>query len=718
MPSPRVAVALCAILAAFAAAGRADAQDRRNAATWYQEAFDAYQSIAREEMYYIGSWDRWHPPTPEVRRILDDLEPAFDLALRGAECRNCDWDLNYDDGMGLLLPHLAQMRNVARGLASRASVAVQDGRTRDAIRDYEALAAIAEHAATDDVLISSLVSLAIANLMANEVEHWMRVGRLDATDVTALRDEISTLSRVGAYRTLPALANERATFVPWLEREFAGTDEAGRREFLGDLGMGGDDDNPLLEIGDAELPEMLAGLDEAYVDAIDVVEVAFEDPELGDEAMAAWEAELIDGAYGEMARQLVPAFTRVVAATRRGANEVAKLNDALNAAAADPSAILTDASAHYRVALEIAADLDPEPRATLESGRIPMDPVPVDDAEAMRTRDRLLAALEGRSRMIDALSRGAACETFRPESMGEEGDSLILPAWGGHLRVAFRVVEGAAIEAERTGDERAARELRALIVRVVTHVGSVGVEDEGTVPVGPILVAVEALERVIERTADAGDAGDAGDAVDAGAGGANDDGRGPLVDPVASALAALDEVPGALGLRAVRGALTMHGSQAVHDLRVRVAGGTPGWYMDAELLRELDLDARVALVLALERVAGGMFGGAAPPSSRQIAAVERERRDAADRGEDPESVVPAERRIFVPGGYGEIIDRDRVAALEGRIPDLRRAVALDGASPDAVFGELAPLELRSWISRASIALADARLRTSSPSDQG
>src|SRR5436305_10181793 len=76
---------------------------------------------------------------------------------RGAKLRRCDWGLDYNDGLGLLLPHLAKARDLARLAALHARLEFHRGHPDEGVEDVAAIFVLARHV-TDPIMIALLVS--------------------------------------------------------------------------------------------------------------------------------------------------------------------------------------------------------------------------------------------------------------------------------------------------------------------------------------------------------------------------------------------------------------------------------------------------------------------------------------------------------------------------------------------------------------------------------
>jgi hypothetical protein len=99
----------------------------------------------------------------------------MDLAARR---EYCDWEMTprvREDGLGLLLPDVQGFRTFGQMLALRARVEMLDGRPEQAIAGLQTGFALSRHVGDAPILINSLVGIAVAQLMLNQVEDLVQL---------------------------------------------------------------------------------------------------------------------------------------------------------------------------------------------------------------------------------------------------------------------------------------------------------------------------------------------------------------------------------------------------------------------------------------------------------------------------------------------------------------------------------------------------------------
>jgi hypothetical protein len=103
---------------------------------------------------------------------------------RGARRSYCDWEMTErvrEDGIGLLLPDIQGLRQIAQMLQFRARFQIFDGKPEQVQYTLQTGFSLGRHASDGPTLIQSLVGNAITAIMLQEVEQW--IGRPDAPNL-------------------------------------------------------------------------------------------------------------------------------------------------------------------------------------------------------------------------------------------------------------------------------------------------------------------------------------------------------------------------------------------------------------------------------------------------------------------------------------------------------------------------------------------------------
>lgn len=179
--------------------------DDENAALIYLDAVDAFRNVGRELSDKIpivyGQQpmpDLGTPLDPAVldaaQRLLEVNAETLRLAHEAAAYPRARYPIDLTRGPQVNLPHLANIRNLARLLALHANVKAQQGDTQGATESIVAILGLAHSLSNEPILVSQLVRVAVTGIAA---EHFARVvslgplepDQLDAIDAAFAGDQ-------------------------------------------------------------------------------------------------------------------------------------------------------------------------------------------------------------------------------------------------------------------------------------------------------------------------------------------------------------------------------------------------------------------------------------------------------------------------------------------------------------------------------------------------
>jgi hypothetical protein len=156
--------------------------DRRpgNAAVHYLKVPHEETPLFSDQAFW-DSIDKWtEMPLPELRKEVRANRYPFltgewsivEMLDRGARCDTCDWDIpiREHEYISILLPDIQASRLSGRILAARARIQIAKGQYADAIHTLQTGFALARHVGQAPTLINGLVGVAIAGMMAKQVE--------------------------------------------------------------------------------------------------------------------------------------------------------------------------------------------------------------------------------------------------------------------------------------------------------------------------------------------------------------------------------------------------------------------------------------------------------------------------------------------------------------------------------------------------------------------
>jgi len=144
-----------------------------NAALQYWQAFSQMPTLDKDQERVLGEWSTVSLDEPAVNKLLDASRASLMYLHRGAALAKCDWGLDYNDGISMLMPHLAKARDLAR-------LAALDGRRAFEHRNWKAgrqcatsIMVLARHVGRDPVMIGLLVRLNLEGMVVDLVAPYV-----------------------------------------------------------------------------------------------------------------------------------------------------------------------------------------------------------------------------------------------------------------------------------------------------------------------------------------------------------------------------------------------------------------------------------------------------------------------------------------------------------------------------------------------------------------
>jgi hypothetical protein len=135
-----------------------------NAALQYWQAFSQLPTLDKDQEKLIGELQTVSVNDPAVNKLLGASQQSLMFLHRGAQLKKCDWGLDYNDGISMLMPQLSKSRDLARLAALDARRAFENGNWKAGRRDLTSMMVLARHASRDPVMIGLLVRLALEGM--------------------------------------------------------------------------------------------------------------------------------------------------------------------------------------------------------------------------------------------------------------------------------------------------------------------------------------------------------------------------------------------------------------------------------------------------------------------------------------------------------------------------------------------------------------------------
>ncbi|MEN0020095.1 MAG: hypothetical protein AAF747_04325 [Planctomycetota bacterium] len=262
----------------------------------------------------------------EALELLDEASGGIELVLRASEMEDCDFGVEYQLGFNALLVHLGELRGSARLIAADARRIAMDDEIDDDERAemvayrMAGLLGMASHLRNDRLLISSLVSVAIASLAESETRFHLEEGSLDHDEAREYLAEIMDERFDGddPFGVISSIEMERDIIQFWFPAALNTEDDL--EEFIGQSVQTG-----ILALADDRSKQLLGEQAARYYD--EAIEIWFDDDAA--EQLEVLSERVEDGDFGWLASIAGAALTRVYEADQRGRDLLASLHEDL-----------------------------------------------------------------------------------------------------------------------------------------------------------------------------------------------------------------------------------------------------------------------------------------------------------------------------------------------------------------------------------------------------
>ncbi len=455
---------MAAVLAVGTTPSLAQLHDSRNAAGWYTKAVDrlATAGLSDSDWRALREYrpDSGAVPTESVREALVRLQPVFRAIQRGSRQGFSDFDLEYSEGFGLMLPHLGPLRSISGLMAKDAMVRVYDGDTAGAAEAIAALYRVSDHLADDRVMISSLVGQAVFDQADRAAQAGLDRSAFGAAESSTLLEAVKRLDDRDPFDVVGSLRNEQQSVVSWVREQYSEAED--RAWMLDELGL------------DAKVANVLAGMmlvdearfEAALVETDEVMGRVVELFTLEDAAEAQFELarlaeEINRGEHGPLAAMLVPnvsgVYKKLIAAQQAVADRTAVLQDIVDGNVAAQT--LANAAVWYLQAVQMLKALGPQTLTMLRE--IAQDPNrPVDDASEGAFRET--------AAIIETLRTGSQ-KSRCDFAMSLHGRAPAIPVYLPGLRDAVRLLHADAVRSLQRQKPGPAADRLAICFRLSAH---------------------------------------------------------------------------------------------------------------------------------------------------------------------------------------------------------------------------------------------------------
>lgn len=262
-----------------------------------------------EMLYYHN--EEWSDASHAIRV---QLTPLIERARSIASSEQCDWQLEYSQGIDLLVPHLGHLREVQKMLHYSMRGELDLGNTSAALTEMNAMIGITQHSAESDLLIGSLVAHSTFKFATSDTT--VIDSATEAEYVETILASVNNFEDFDPFGARENISNEKNIILNWMNK----TDNPDFTIFQSITGQ--PIDTTSLDM-DVEI--------ERYSNAIEEMGKIFQIKDK-DAALAAadqLDKELQDGKFGFLATALCPNAKKLLQNTFAGEKLVSDFKEVL-----------------------------------------------------------------------------------------------------------------------------------------------------------------------------------------------------------------------------------------------------------------------------------------------------------------------------------------------------------------------------------------------------
>ena len=160
-----------------------------NAAVLYYKAFLLYERNEQMERR-LGDLAKGRIGLDEtITSYVEKNRNIINIAIDASQTENCDWGINYSEGMNLLIPHLSKMRILARLVITDAKILADQGDYEGALNRCASVLKMGQHV-SDGILVEYLVGISLRDLANNCIQSILGNMRPDLETLNWLKSKL------------------------------------------------------------------------------------------------------------------------------------------------------------------------------------------------------------------------------------------------------------------------------------------------------------------------------------------------------------------------------------------------------------------------------------------------------------------------------------------------------------------------------------------------
>jgi len=213
---------ICAALIFFLSTPSVFAQTPDNAALLYYQAFLLYEKPDDTMDKMLSDFrDGKIKENEVIEQYIEKNHKVIDFIVKATNIPNCDWGYDYSQGFELLMPNLAQLRQVTYLIQAEAKLLAEKGDYQTALDRCLSMHKMALHAA-NRTIIGYLVAIAISGRANTAIQGILKDTPEDSQVLNRLKEQLTNIEK-----KFPLLRNyigyEAEVFVATMQRDKAQT---------------------------------------------------------------------------------------------------------------------------------------------------------------------------------------------------------------------------------------------------------------------------------------------------------------------------------------------------------------------------------------------------------------------------------------------------------------------------------------------------------------
>ncbi|MFC1677656.1 hypothetical protein ACFL3G_11425 [Planctomycetota bacterium] len=155
----------------------------------------------------------------EIREFVNKKQNQriIDTVLDASEVKNCEWGMDFSQGMDMDIPSLSSLREIFRLVIAEAKILTADGDYEEALSRCMGLYRMARHI-NDRIFICNLVAIAINDAVNNCVMEIMSAMPQDAETIARLKNQLIEIESI-PLSIKPAIIAEREAVLFFMTSE-------------------------------------------------------------------------------------------------------------------------------------------------------------------------------------------------------------------------------------------------------------------------------------------------------------------------------------------------------------------------------------------------------------------------------------------------------------------------------------------------------------------